>query len=161
MSALLITLLRFGFLALLWIFVFVVVVTVRRDLFGTSIRSRGKNKNPAKKSSKKAKTNTQHRLSTSSEPMLVVLEGPLIGTRLSLTSGSITVGRSPDSSLVVDDGYASSRHARFYRDANRIIVEDLNSTNGTWIGGVQITQPTVLPAGVPVTIGKTTMEVQA
>lgn len=161
MSALLITLLRFGFLALLWLFVFAVVLTVRRDTFGTSVRSRNKSAQTKDKKTKRQQPSTPRQSSPLREPVLVVTDGPLAGTRLPLNSSSVTVGRSPDCSLVLDDGYASSRHARFYRNGDRIVIEDLSSTNGTWINGVKITQPTALPPSTPVTIGKTIMEVQA
>lgn len=158
MSSLLITLLRFGFLALLWIFVLIVVGTIRRDVFGTRVRTRGVNgsRHPARRN--KQTTRAPH--SASENFSLVVTQGPLAGTYLSLNSGAVMVGRSPDSSLVLDDGYASSRHARLFRDGDRVIIEDLNSTNGTWVGGVQIHEPTVLTPGVPVTIGKTVLEVR-
>ncbi len=157
MSALVITILRFGFLALLWIFVLFVVVTIRNDVFGTRINDRAGRARPVKQESRR-------RVAPAPVPAgptrLVVTEGPLSGTTLPLGVGSLTVGRSPDSALVLDDGYASSRHARFYNDAGTWFIEDLNSTNGTWVGTQRIYQPIQLDPGMPVTIGKTTMEIR-
>lgn len=156
MSALVITILRFGFLALLWIFVLFVVVTIRNDVFGTRINDRAGRARPVKQESRK-------RVAAAPAPgptRLVVTEGPLSGTTLPLGVGSLTVGRSPDSALVLDDGYASSRHARFYNDGGTWFIEDLNSTNGTWVGTQRIYQPIQLDPGMPVTIGKTTMEIR-
>lgn len=160
MSALAITLLRFGFLALLWIFVFSVVFTVRRDTFGVRVHGRKKPSN--RKKSAKSSARTARSAAGGTQPRaLFVTQGPLAGTQLALSSGVvISIGRSPDSALVLDDGYASSRHARIFLDGGRAIIEDLNSTNGTWVGGVRIHEPTVIPLGVPVTIGKTELKVQ-
>ena len=152
MSTLFITLLRFGFLLLLWAFVLLVVRTVRNDVFGTQVKSRAsffpapKSKNrrrPARKSSNAPETS-----------------GSLVGTVLPFGNSTISVGRSPDSALVLDDGFASARHARFYRTEGKYYVEDLNSTNGTWVGKKRISTPTELQAGVPITIGKTVLELR-
>ena len=72
----------------------------------------------------------------------------------------VTIGRAPDSTLVIDDDYASSRHARIYPAEGTWIVEDLGSTNGTWIDRTRITTPTVLPVGAPLRVGRTTLQVQ-
>ncbi|QRV02266.1 FHA domain-containing protein [Arcanobacterium phocisimile] len=152
MSPLVVTLLRFGFLALVWLLVIFMLVTIRNDIFGTKVRDRGRQI-------------TQKRAPLNDEPAtqarhLVVVRGPLTGTAIPLGTSSITVGRSPDSALVLDDGYASSRHARFYSEGGSWFVEDLNSTNGTWVGTQKIIAPIELEIGVPVIIGKTTMELR-
>jgi pSer/pThr/pTyr-binding forkhead associated (FHA) protein len=93
-------------------------------------------------------------------PSLVVTEGPLAQTVIPLGTAQVTLGRAPDSTLVIDDDYASSRHARLYPSDDGWIVEDLGSTNGTWIDRTRITSPTVLPPGVPLRIGRTTLQLQ-
>jgi pSer/pThr/pTyr-binding forkhead associated (FHA) protein len=93
-------------------------------------------------------------------PALVVTEGPLAQTVIPLGTAQITLGRAPDSTLVIDDDYASSRHARLYPGDDGWIVEDLGSTNGTWIDRTRITSPTVLPPGVPLRIGRTTLQLK-
>ncbi|MCI7552009.1 MAG: FHA domain-containing protein [Actinomycetaceae bacterium] len=174
MNALIITVLRFAFLLALWLFVFFVVVTVKNDVYGPTVTSRGRTNKAARKSAPKQASpsnsagaypeqnsrepNPHSTLGTPEAHRLIVVQGPLAGTALSLRAGSILVGRSPDSSLVLDDGYASSRHARFYVQGGDVIVEDLQSTNGTWLNGERIYQPTVLQPRVPVTIGKTVLE---
>lgn len=90
----------------------------------------------------------------------MVSGGSLTGTTIPLSNGSVTVGRSPDSALVLDDGYTSARHARFFNNAGDWFVEDLNSTNGTWVGNERIYQPTRLAFGEPITIGQTTLELR-
>ncbi len=160
------TLLHFGFLALTWIFVLGIVMVVRRDTSGTAIRAR---KSTSSKHGRAPETH--HEDSAPAEvppeparlipqPVIAVVGGPLTGTVLPLSRSPLLIGRSPDSSLVLDDSYASSRHAKlFFRDGYWWI-EDLQSTNGTYIGGARINEPVALTPGVQVTIGKTTMELQ-
>ncbi|MDX6742090.1 FHA domain-containing protein [Actinocorallia sp. A-T 12471] len=93
--------------------------------------------------------------------VLVVTDGPLTGTTIDLAaSGTVTIGRAPDSTLVVSDDYASSRHARIYSQGADFVLEDLNSTNGTYLGRSKVTRPVQLPVGVPVRIGKTVIELR-
>jgi pSer/pThr/pTyr-binding forkhead associated (FHA) protein len=91
---------------------------------------------------------------------LVVTEGPLTGTVIPLNTAQVTIGRAPDSTVVIEDDYASSRHARVYPSEGAWVVEDLGSTNGTWIDRTRITTPTVLPVGVPLRVGRTTLQLQ-
>lgn len=173
MSALVLTLLRLGFLALLWIFVFSVVFTLRRDVYGTQVRDRRALVKRRRAKALKAAQQPQKQASSGREPQqaparqapatvsaLTVTAGPLTGTSLPLGTSQIIVGRSPDSALVLDDSYSSSRHARFYQEGGQWWVEDLDSTNGTYIGGNRITTPTPVGPGVPVVIGRTTMELR-
>jgi pSer/pThr/pTyr-binding forkhead associated (FHA) protein len=91
---------------------------------------------------------------------LAVTEGELAGTVIPLGTSPITVGRAADSTLVLKDDYASSRHARFFPSDGQWIVEDLGSTNGTWIDRTRITGPTVLRVGAKVRVGRTTLQLQ-
>jgi pSer/pThr/pTyr-binding forkhead associated (FHA) protein len=159
-SELALTLVRLGFLALLWIFVLVTVLVLRRDLRQPAeARPTGRERREARaprppkptKVAKKAKVKGSK---------LVVIEGPLNGTVVPLGTVQITIGRAPDSTLVIDDDYASSRHARIYPSEGSWVVEDLGSTNGTWIDRSRITAPTVLPVGAPLRVGRTTLQIQ-
>lgn len=90
---------------------------------------------------------------------LVVIDGPLAGTTLPLSTASILAGRAPSSTLVLDDDFASSRHARFFPQGESWFVEDLGSTNGTTVGGTRVgATPMEVPVGTPVQIGRTTVE---
>ena len=77
-----------------------------------------------------------------------------------LEGAQITLGRAPDSTIVIDDDYASSRHARIYESEGAWVAEDLGSTNGTWIDRTRLTTPTVLPIGAPLRVGRTTLVIQ-
>ena len=92
--------------------------------------------------------------------ILVVTAGSLAGTRLRLGSGTILIGRAEDSTLVLDDDYASTRHARIVQQGRGYAVEDLGSTNGTYLDRARITAPTPVPVGVPIRIGRTVIELR-
>ncbi len=160
MSELALTLVRLGFLTLLWTFVLVTVLALRRDLRQPAeARPTGRERRPARapKPPKPAKVAKQQKVKGSK---LVVIEGPLNGTIVPLGTAQITIGRAPDSTLIIDDDYASSRHARIYPSEGSWVVEDLGSTNGTWIDRTRITSPTVLPVGAPLRVGRTTLQIQ-
>ena len=93
--------------------------------------------------------------------LLVVTSGSLAGTSVPLTGAQITLGRAHDSTIVLDDDFASSRHARIYQDlSGQWVVEDLGSTNGTYLDRAKLTAPTPVPLGVPIRIGKTALELK-
>ena len=118
---------------------------------------RGRGAQPLAASGKE--TPLPHRLD-SRPRQLVVTEGPLAGTALPLSNSGVLIGRSPSCTLVLDDDYSSSRHARIFPAGEEWVLEDLGSTNGTFIGNAKITQPTPIAAGVPVKIGQTTLELR-
>jgi pSer/pThr/pTyr-binding forkhead associated (FHA) protein len=159
-SELALTLVRLGFLTLLWTFVLITVFALRRDLKQpVEARPTGRERKPARgnRPPKPPKVAKQQKVKGSK---LVVIEGPLNGTVVPLGNVQITIGRAPDSTLIIDDDYASSRHARIYPSEGSWVVEDLGSTNGTWIDRTRITSPTVLPVGAPLRIGRTTLQIQ-
>ena len=88
-------------------------------------------------------------------PHLLVTEGGLTGTRIGLTGAPVLIGRANDSTLVLDDDYASTRHARISLQDGMWVVEDLGSTNGTYLGQRKLDGPTPMEIGVPLRIGKT------
>lgn len=154
MSELGLTLARLAFLGLLWVFVLVTVWALRRDLRQPADARPAPR---ARRTPKAPKPPKVGRAGKTKGSKLIVTEGPLAGTVVPLTGAQVTIGRAPDSTLVIEDDYASSRHARVYRSDGTWLVEDLGSTNGTWIDRSRITTPTVLPIGVPLRIGRTTL----
>ena len=156
MSELALTLVRLAFLGLLWLFVLMTVLVLRKDLRQPAeTRPTGRNRQP--KAPKPAKVARQAKVRGTK---LVVTEGPLTGTVIPLNTAQVTIGRAPDSTVVIEDDYASSRHARVYPSEGAWVVEDLGSTHGTWIDRTRITTPTVLPVGVPLRVGRTTLQLQ-
>ncbi|MCX4959365.1 MULTISPECIES: FHA domain-containing protein FhaB/FipA [Streptomyces] len=167
MSELTLTVMRLGFLAVLWLFVIVAVQVIRSDLFGTRVTQRGSRRGgggaggaPQQAGGRQA-TPPQQRQRRGAPTKLVVSEGILTGTTVALAGQTITLGRAHDSTIVLDDDYASSRHARIYPDRDgQWIVEDLGSTNGTYLDRTRLTTPTPIPPGAPIRIGKTVIELR-
>jgi pSer/pThr/pTyr-binding forkhead associated (FHA) protein len=91
---------------------------------------------------------------------LVVTQGALSGTTVRLGDQPVTLGRSQDSTIVLDDDYVSSRHARFFPRDGQWLVEDMGSTNGTYLDRTKVTQPTAVKIGMPIRIGKTVVELR-
>ncbi|HZI96222.1 MAG TPA: FHA domain-containing protein [Actinomycetales bacterium] len=164
MSELTLTVLRLGFLVLLWVFVVSIVGVLRRDLFGTRVvqRQAGRTRpaaspsRPAKPAKPAKPARGERRVPTS----LVVTEGSLKGTTIALASSPVLIGRSPECTLVLDDDYSSGRHARLFPSEGRWMVEDLGSTNGTLVGRTQLTAPTPVEPGTQLRIGRTVLELR-
>jgi pSer/pThr/pTyr-binding forkhead associated (FHA) protein len=149
---------RFAFLALLWLFLFGMVRVIRMEL-----RTAGAPRVPvpAKPKSKKARAAaSEGRPGRGALSQLIVTEGSLAGTRVALTGKPILIGRANDSTLVLTDDYASTRHARISENNSVWYLEDLGSTNGTYVGHTKVTGPVPLEAGVVIRIGKTAMELR-
>lgn len=90
--------------------------------------------------------------------MLSVVEGPLTGSHMDISQlESVTLGRSQDVEFVLGDDYASSRHARLFRRGSDWFVEDLESRNGTMVGGYRIDQPERVQVGTDIKMGGTTV----
>ncbi|MER6614661.1 FHA domain-containing protein FhaB/FipA [Streptomyces xantholiticus] len=170
MSELTLTVMRLGFLAVLWLFVIVAVQVIRSDLFGTRVTQRGSRRGADQRSQQQQRQQGAPpqqrqqgggRQRRGAPTKLVVSEGTLTGTTVALQGQTITLGRAHDSTIVLDDDYASSRHARIYPDRDgQWIVEDLGSTNGTYLDRTRLTTPTPIPLGAPIRIGKTVIELR-
>lgn len=165
MSELTLTVMRLGFLAVLWLFVIIAVQVIRSDLFGTRVTQRAARRNGASDGRPQQRQQQapprQNRQRRGAPTKLVVAEGSLAGTTVALQGQTITLGRAHDSTIVLDDDYASSRHARIYPDRDgQWIVEDLGSTNGTYLDRSRLTTPTPIALGVPIRIGKTVIELR-
>ncbi|WP_024286330.1 FHA domain-containing protein [Cellulomonas sp. KRMCY2] len=172
MSELTITLLRLGYLVLLWVFVLAAIGVLRRDLYGTKIVNRRMRRTssgsgtatpagtqPAPPSAAVGRSAPFPRREVGAR-RLVVTAGPLRGTTLPLASSAILIGRAPSCTLVLDDDYSSQRHARVFPQDGGWFVEDLGSTNGTFVGREKIAQPTAVSVGVPIRVGQSTLELQ-
>ena len=157
MSDLTVTLLRYGFLLLIWILVLSVVSALRRDLV---VGHRNRTGTPSARQARKHPELVEELPAKPQARRLVVTEGPLKGTTLDLASSPILLGRAQEATLVLEDDYASGRHARLFPQGSRWFIEDLGSTNGTYLGGNQLTRALPVEPGVPVRIGKTVIELR-
>ena len=165
MSELTVTLLRLGYLALLWLLVLSAITVLRRDLYGTRIIDRRRTPGRGTTGESAVPVGEAPRAprrprGTSGPTRLVVTEGPLRGTTLPLGSSAVLVGRAPSCTLVLDDDYSSSRHARIFPQGDQWFVEDLGSTNGTFVGEQRVEGPTPVPTGTAVRIGQSILELQ-
>lgn len=162
MNQLTLTLIRVAFLAVLWLFVIAAIGVVRTDIVGNVV---------SKRKARGPRVQRQTRPAPQPQPtrpgagrgqprVLVVTAGPLAGTQIDLGAQQITVGRANDATLALRDDYASSRHARLFPQDGQWIVEDLGSTNGTYLDRQKVTSPTPVPAGVPIRVGKTVLELR-
>jgi pSer/pThr/pTyr-binding forkhead associated (FHA) protein len=147
--------LRFGFLALLWLFVLASIRVIRSDL-----RSSGQPRIATPPARRKGRPQTPAPSSPRGPSQLIVTEGGLQGTRIGLTGAPVLIGRADDSTLVLTDDYASTRHARITLQDGMWIVEDLGSTNGTYLGQRKLDGPVPMEIGVPLRIGKTVLELR-
>jgi hypothetical protein len=218
-------LLRIAFLIVLWVFVFVIVYTLRSDLFGTRAKKlpedvasaqashtppRGQPQvatppaatpaappastpgaafpavppRPAPSAPEELGNGTESPLAglaidrTGSVPVvpsengkrthatvynaskLVVTGGPRAGVEYELTPEPLTIGRSSESGLVIRDDYTSTHHARLMLWNNEWMLQDLDSTNGTFLDGQRVTAPTQVPLDTPIKVGMTTFELR-
>jgi len=160
MNPLTLLLIRLAFLAVLWLFVIAAVGVVRTDLFGPSSRSARRRRQRAPAPPKPARQPRAVKPGRGTPQRLLVTAGGLAGTTIGLSGQQITIGRANDATLVLNDDYASSRHARLFPQDGQWIVEDLGSTNGTYLDRQKVTQPTPVPPGVPIRIGKTVLELR-
>ena len=188
MSALTLLILRIGFLLLLWFFVFGVVYALRSDLFGQRVRKLQADASspfpqtpqasarppvaPAAPSGMQAPpTSTlpsganaaaanRPKATILTAGRLVITSGPRQGTEIPLGREPITIGRSGESGLVIRDDYTSTHHARLLLWNDEWMIQDLDSTNGTFLENQRVSVPTQVPLNAPIKIGSTTFELR-
>jgi pSer/pThr/pTyr-binding forkhead associated (FHA) protein len=160
MNELSLTIIRVAFLAVLWLFVIAAIGVVRTDLLGGPSTTARRGKARQAQAPHQNRQVRPQRAGRGSPRVLVVTAGALKGTSLDLAQQQITLGRANDATLVLNDDYASSRHARIFPQDGQWIVEDLGSTNGTYLDRQKVTRPMPVPLGVPIRIGKTVLELR-
>ena len=147
------TILKLALLAMLYVFVARAVRAVVSDLYGPNRR---KPEPPPRPRVAEASTPKPRRT-----PREIVVHPPEGGPRvLSLDESSITIGRGDAVTINLDDIYASDEHAAILPEDGVWHIRDLGSTNGTFLNGARVTQPTPLSAGDQVRLGKTRIEVR-
>jgi hypothetical protein len=156
MSELTLFLIKLAYLAILWIFVLSALSVIRSDMFGARIPE-GARAAAAKRTPRPSKPGKVRR---GAPTHVLVVDGDNKGERAELSGAPILIGRGSDAAIRLDDDYVSTRHARIAVSGDQWFVEDLGSTNGTYIGSVRITQPTTLTLGTQVRVGKTVIELR-
>ncbi len=180
MSELTLLVLRLAFLAVLWLFVFAVVYALRTDLFGQRTRRMPQEQAaaaspfptaqaapepvvPAARPAPAAAApprNSSAPGAPSDARRLVITSGAKEGMELELSTDQLTIGRSGESGLVIRDDYTSTHHARLMHWDTGWVIQDLDSTNGTYLDGQRVVLPTPVPLNTPVKIGTTTFELR-
>lgn len=157
MSELTLLLIRIAYLAVLWIFVLAALSVIRSDMFGARVPETARREpTPHGRKTKEKKPSTRRGAPTH----LLVVSGENAGQRAELADAPLLVGRGADAAIKLEDDYASTRHAQVAASDGQWFVEDLGSTNGTYVGAVRITQPTPITLGSQVRIGKTILELR-
>lgn len=160
MSELTLTVVRLGLLVMLWLFVFSIVGVLRKDLYGTRIIQRaGSGGRSTMRPVSNASAYRPQR-GRRGPTALAVVEGRLRGTSVPLKESGVLLGRNPECALVLNDEYASGRHARIYQGDGGWFVEDLGSTNGTYVAGERLTAPRAVEEGTQLRIGTTVLELR-
>ncbi|HEX5089740.1 MAG TPA: FHA domain-containing protein [Nocardioides sp.] len=157
MSELTLFLIRIAFLAILWIFVLSAISVIRSDMFGARVPEAARGAEARREKKREQKAPPKRR---GSPTHVIVTAGSNVGERAELDHAPILIGRGSDAAIRLDDDYVSTRHARIAASGDQWFVEDLGSTNGTYIGTVRITQPTTITLGTQVRIGKTILELR-
>jgi len=161
MNALTLTLIRVAFLAVLWLFVIAAIGVVRTDLLGTvATKMRRGRSQLAPMPPPQPRPPRPAKPGRGTPRFLVVTEGALTGVSIDLADQQVTMGRANDATLVLNDDYASTYHARIFPQDGQWLVEDLGSTNGTYLDRQKVARPTPVPVGVPIRIGKTVLELR-
>lgn len=183
MSELVVTLLRLSYLVALWLLVLLAIGVLRRDVFGTRVVRRS----PVRSRTQRPQANqsavvgqpgppprARTSIASAGAPVamappgpapshssrLLVTDGALKGRTIPLGSSAALLGRAPICTLVLDDDYASNKHARIFPQHGGWWVEDLGSTNGTYVDDERISAPVELTPGRQVRIGQTVIELQ-
>jgi hypothetical protein len=189
-SQLTLLILQLAFLALLWVFVFVVVYAMRSDLFGRRVKKLPDGPSntfpgvPAVASAAAAprqqaphpptpapkvptftplegsSAGTHPRATTGNASRLVITSGAKAGTEIPLGTMALTIGRSTDSSVVIRDDFTSTHHARLMVWNEEWMLQDLDSTNGTFLDDKRVTSPVAVPLNTTIKIGSTSFELR-
>lgn len=158
MSELVVLALKLLFLALLWLFVLFAGNVIRTDLFGRKLATNEYGELQPAAELKKVRRE-RGRSNRKLPAVLKVTKGNQAGLTLQLAEG-ITIGRAADCQLILEDDYVSTRHARIARTDSGYLVEDLGSTNGTYVNNERVTSPTPFGLTDTLRIGRTLMAVE-
>lgn len=163
MSTLLLAALKVAFLVAMWLFILFVVTTIRTDLFGRRVTAEELVAAGEQASSLKQGGFRRKQSKPAAPTKVVITTGAAAGNSAELPAlnDEILLGRAASANLDVDDDFASSRHAKIWRDEQGFVVEDLLSTNGTYVNGQKIEQPTRIEIGDVVRIGRSQMQLEA
>ncbi|WP_309614996.1 FHA domain-containing protein [Salinibacterium sp.] len=175
MGELTLLILRIAFLVVLWGFVFAIVYALRSDLFGQKVRRlpaaaaapaaavvapQFTAPAPVTEQMSRPQSPASGVASSVDARRLVITTGAKAGLQMDLPDEAMTIGRSNESGLVIRDDYTSTHHARLLLWGDGWVIQDLDSTNGTFLDGTRVLVPTQVPLNTPVKIGTTSFELR-
>ena len=160
MSELTLVLIRFAYLAILWIFVLSCISVIRSDMFGARVARQDAGRGPGRPDRRPRSKAKPAKPRRGVPTQVVIVEGGNKGETVSLENAPLLIGRGNDAAIRLDDDYVSTRHARIASSGDQWFVEDLGSTNGTYVGTSRISQATALQLGTQIRIGKTILELR-
>jgi hypothetical protein len=146
--------LKIGFLVLLYLFIWRIVRTASRDV-------RLPQESFVLAPQQAAAAGLGSAAPRAHAGRLVVVKSPALepGEEWSVDSMQLTIGRAPENDIPLGvDEYASAKHARIEPRRDGIWVEDIGSTNGTFVNGIRLTRPRKLTTGDVVRVGETDMK---
>lgn len=156
----LLTLLRWCLLALIYLFFFRVLQATWHGALAPakgSIRG-GANARLARQAKPVAAPSAPQ--SAAAPSRLVVVEPADQAGTVHVVNGELTIGRAAGCQITLDDTYISQLHARLSSGESGLVVEDLGSTNGTYLNRQRVTAPVVVSQGDRIQVGSTVMELQ-
>lgn len=159
MSEQLLTVLKFGLLALIYLFLFRVVRAVWAEI--TPPRPRAPGGAPGRRTERLPRPERGSRPAKPARaavPSLVVREPPEQAGRTYPVADELSVGRAAGCQITVDDTFVSQLHARIYRRDGQLLVEDLGSTNGTYLNRTKVVGTMVMHPGDHLQVGNTVLE---
>jgi pSer/pThr/pTyr-binding forkhead associated (FHA) protein len=164
-SELALFLVRIGFVAVLWIFILSLLSVIRADLYGRRVISKIAKQNAPKLPGGLPGSVASLGLedSDSFEPThIAILSGRTAGTSMELEDKTeILIGRSAGCDLVLSDEFSSNTHAKLIKVGEDWVLQDLSSTNGTFLDGRKVTTPATIKAGMTIRIGTTNFELRS
>jgi pSer/pThr/pTyr-binding forkhead associated (FHA) protein len=138
-------LLKFAFLGVLYLFLLWVARSALKDL-----------RRPAVERAGDPRAAEEQLPEPAGRPVLVHVGGGGLSAGVSFTlNGGVTIGRSPQTDIPIDDRFASGRHARIYERDGFSYVEDMGSTNGTYLNGKRLDSAELLRTEDRIRIGDT------
>jgi pSer/pThr/pTyr-binding forkhead associated (FHA) protein len=158
MPAIVLEILKYVFLVILYIFVARAIRAAYQELRPSTSRQAPPRRAPAPAPSRSAPPKRSG--SKKSPRKLAVVEGDSLKGKSFPLEDELIVGRADKCHIKIDDPYASQMHARIYSKDSAYVVEDLGSTNGTYVNRRRITDATELHKGDQIKIGKTVMELR-
>lgn len=164
MSELALFLVRIGFVAVLWIFILSLLSVIRADLYGRRVISKLAKQNAPQLMASAGGSMSALAIEDgeSFEPtQIAMLTGRTAGTNVDIAGKKeILIGRASSCDLVISDEFASNMHAKLVLVGEDWVLQDLNSTNGTFVDGKKVLTPNTIRQGTTIRIGTTTFELR-